>query len=159
MRTPLVRSAAVAAVCGALLAAPGAAVADDAAMKAAIPAAFDALAAKERAASRAIQSFNRRDRATRAGRAKVRAVGRAVRTFQALLLGQEPSTPQGEEARRALLRGLDLEATATRRIDLAMKSAGRSSVARTNRIIARANRTLKRANAALLAAMRLVQAL
>jgi hypothetical protein len=159
MRKPF-RSTVAAAVAGAaLLIAPGAAVADDAAMKAAIPAAFDALAKKERAASKAIQNFNRRDRATKAGRAKVRAVGRAVRTFQALLMGQQPSTPQGEEARQALMRALDLEAKATARIDLAMKSANRSSVRRTNRIIARANRTLARANDAARRAIELVQAL
>lgn len=159
MRISLRSAVAVAAVSLTALAAPTMAVADDAAMKAAIPGAFDALAKKERAASKAIQAFNRRDRATAKGRAKVRAVRNAVRTFQALLMGQQPSTPQGEQARSALISALDLEAKATTRIDLAMKSANRSSVQRTNRIIARANRTLKRANAAAVKAIQMIQAL
>jgi len=140
-------------------AAPSAAVADDAAIKASIPAAFDALAKKERAAAKAIAAFNKRKRATNAGRAKVRAVRTAVRTFQTLLGAQQASTPQGEAAKQALLKALDLEAQAATRVDLAMKSANRSSISRTNRIIRRANQTLRKASAAATAAVRQIAAL
>jgi hypothetical protein len=80
---------AVALALAVAVAAPSAAVADDAAIKASIPAAFDALAKKERAAARAIASFNKHTRATSSGRAKVRAVRTAVRNFQALLGAQQ----------------------------------------------------------------------
>ncbi len=101
-----------AAVALTVAAAPSAAVADDAAIKASIPAAFDALAKKEHAAAKAIVSFNKHRHATRAGRARVRAVRAAVRNFQTLLSAQQASTPQGEAAKQALLKALDLEATA-----------------------------------------------
>ena len=131
-----------------LITAPSSALADDAAMKASIPAAFNALAKKERAAGKAIAAFNKRDKATKKGRQRVRAVRTAVRNFQALLGAQVPSTPQGEAAKAALLKALDLEAKATSQVDLAMKSANTSSISRTNRIIARANSTLRRATSA-----------
>jgi hypothetical protein len=159
MRIPF-RSLAVAVVAAAaLVAAPSAALADDAAMKASIPAAFSALAKKEQAAAKAIAAFNKRDKATKKGRQRVRAVRTAVRNFQALLSAQTPSTPAGEAAKASLLRALDLEAKATTQVDLAMKSANRSSVTRTNRIIARANRTLKRSGAAASKAIRQIAAL
>jgi len=150
---------AAAVVALAVAAAPTAAVADDAAIKASVPAAFDALAKKERAAAKAIASFNKRKRASNAGRAKVRAVRTAVRNFQTLLSAQQASTPQGEAAKQALLKALDLEAKAATRVDLAMKSANRSSIARTNRIIRRANQTLRKASAAATQAVRQIAAL
>jgi len=150
---------AAAVVALAVAATPTAAVADDAAIKASVPAAFDALAKKERAAAKAIASFNKRKRASNAGRAKVRAVRTAVRNFQTLLSAQQASTPQGEAAKQALLKALDLEAKAATRVDLAMKSANRSSIARTNRIIRRANQTLRKASAAATQAVRQIAAL
>lgn len=150
---------AAATVAAAVAAAPATAVADDAAIKASIPAAFDALAKKERAAGNAIAAFNKHKRATKAGRAKVRAVRSSVRAFQALLGAQQASTPQGEAAKQALLKALDLEATAATRVDLAMKSANRSSIARTNRIIRRANNTLRKASAAARRAVQQIAAL
>lgn len=152
--TPRRASMAAAVVAVAVAAAPATAVADDAAIKASIPPAFDALAKKERAASLAIRSFNKRKQATAKGRRKVRAVRSSVRTFQALLRAQQASTPEGEAARQALIKGLGLEAKAATRIDLAMKSANHSSVARTNRIIRRANQTLKRASTAITKAIK-----
>jgi hypothetical protein len=160
MRISPSRSAIAAAVVAlAVVAAPATAVADDAAIKASIPGAFDALAKKERAAGKAIAAFNKRKRATKAGRAKVRGVRTAVRTFQALLGAQQASTPQGEAAKQALLKALDLEATAATRVDLAMKSASRSSISRTHRIIERANKTLRKASAAATRAVQQIAAL
>jgi hypothetical protein len=141
------------------VAAPSAAVADDAAIKASIPAAFDALAKKERSAAKAIASFNKHKHATSRGRAKVRAVRTAVRNFQTLLSAQQASTPQGDAAKNALLKALDLEATAATRVDLAMKSANHSSISRTNRIIHRANRTLRKASKAATKAVKQIAAL
>lgn len=138
---------------------PATAIADDAAIKASIPSALDALGKKARAAGTAIDNFNKHKRATAKGRAKVRAVRSSVRTFQALLRAQEASTPQGEAAKQALLKGLDLEAKAITRVDLAMKSANHSSVSRTNRIIARANRSLAKANEAIKKAVVQINAL
>jgi hypothetical protein len=156
LRTPL--AAAVVALAVAV-AAPAAAMADDAAIKASIPAAFDALAKKERAAASAIAYFNKHKRATSSGRAKVRAVRTAVRNFQTLLSAQQASTPQGDAAKQALLKALDLEAAAATRVDLAMKSANHSSISRTNRIIHRANVTLRKASKAAAAAVRQIAAL
>lgn len=160
MRTSLCRTAlAAATVALAVVAAPTSAVADDAAIKASIPAAFNALAKKERAAATAISNFNKHKRATADGRRKVRAVRASVRAFQALLGAQQASTPQGEAAKQALLKALDLEAKAASRIDLAMKSANHASVARTNRIIRRANQTLRKAGAAANEAVQQIAAL
>jgi hypothetical protein len=160
MRLSYPRPALAAAVVAlAVAAAPATAVADDAAIKASIPAAFDALAKKERSAAKAISAFNKHKRATNAGRAKVRAVRAAVRNFQTLLSAQQASTPQGESAKQALLKALDLEAEAATRVDLAMKSANHSSVSRTNRIIHRANRTLRKASAAATKAVKQIAAL
>ena len=150
---------ALAAVTAAIAAVPATAVADDAAIKASIPAAFDALAKKETAAATAIANFNKHKHATTAGRAKVRAVRTAVRNFQTLLGAQQSSTPQGEAAKQALLHALDLEATAATRVDLAMKSANHSSLSRTNRIIDRANKTLRKASAAAEKAVQAIAAL
>jgi hypothetical protein len=143
----------------AVVAVPATAVADDAAIKASIPAAFDALAQKARSAQNAIDAFNKHRHATAKGRAKIRAVRTAVRNFQTLLSAQQASTPQGEAAKNALLKALDLEATAATRIDLAMKSANHSSLSRTNRIVRRANATLRKADKAVVAAARQIQAL
>jgi hypothetical protein len=160
MRLSHTRPAIAAAVVAlAVAAAPATAVADDAAIKASIPAAFDALAKKERSAAKAIASFNKHKRATNSGRAKVRAVRTAVRNFQTLLGAQQASTPQGEAAKQALLKALDLEAKAATRVDLAMKSANRSSISRTNRIIRRANKTLRKASAAATKAVQQIAAL
>jgi hypothetical protein len=160
MRIPLPTTLAAAVVALAVaVAAPAVATADDAAIKASIPAAFDALAKKADAAAKAIASFNKHKHATKSGRAKVRAVRTAVRNFQTLLSAQQASTPQGEAAKQALLKALDIEATAITRVDLAMKSANRSSVSRTNRIIHRANVTLRKANRAATAAVRQIAAL
>jgi hypothetical protein len=154
------RTTLIAAVVALVVAAvPSAAVADDAAIKASIPAAFDALAKKERSAASAIAYFNKHKRATKSGRAKVRAVRTAVRNFQTLLSAQAASTPQGDAAKQALLKALDLEAKAATRVDLAMKSANRASVSRTNRIIHRANVTLRKASKAATAAVKQIAAL
>jgi hypothetical protein len=82
-----------------------------------------------------------------------------VRNFQTLLGAQQASTPQGEAAKQALLKALDLEAKAATRVDLAMKSANRSSISRTNRIIRRANKTLRKASAAATKAVQQIAAL
>jgi len=153
---PLIAAAAVALVVGA---GPATAVADDAAIKASVPAAFDALAKKERGAIAAMEYFNKHKRATKAGRKKVRAVRSSVRAFQTLLSAQQASTPQGESAKQALLKALDLEAKAMTRVDLAMKSANHASVTRTNRIIRRANETMIKAGKAARKAVRQIAAL
>jgi hypothetical protein len=140
--------------------APAAAHADDAAIKAAMPGAFNALAKKEKAASVAIAHFNKhKGTVSRADRRKIWAVASAVKTFRALLAAQQASTPQGAAAQKALLAALKLELTATQRIDLAMKSAGHTSVAHTNKIVARANKTLRKSNVAATAAIKKIQAL
>jgi hypothetical protein len=140
--------AVIAALSFSVLAVP-AAQADDAAMKASIPAAFDALSKKEAVANKAINRFNRyRSKVAPESRKAVRAVRRSVAIFSALLSAQQTSTPQGESAKQALLKALKLESTATTRLDLAMKSSRTSTRARTNRIVRRANATLARANAA-----------
>ncbi len=140
--------AAVAALCLTVVAAP-AARADDAAMKASIPAAFDALSKKEAAANKAITRFNRyRAKVATQSRKAVRSVRRSVAIFSALLSAQQTSTPAGESAKQALLKALALESKATSQLDLGMKASKTSSRARTNRIIRRANATLARANQA-----------
>jgi hypothetical protein len=143
-----------------LLAVPSLAAADDAAMKASIPAAFDALSKKEAVANKAIARFNReRAKAAPAGRKAVRAVRRSVTVFAGLLSAQQPSTPQGEQAKQSLLKALELEKTASSRLDLAMKSSRTSSRERTNRLIRRANGTLVRASKAAQVAVRQIAAL
>jgi hypothetical protein len=155
------RPALVAAIAAfAVLGAPVAAHADDAAIKASIPPAFDALSKKEAAANKAIASFNKhRARVAARSRKKVRAVRRAVRTFAALLSAQQPSTPAGAAAKRALIRALNIEARATSQIDLAMKASSHSTRRRTNHLIRKANRTLRRASTASRRALKMVEAL
>lgn len=140
--------AAVAAL-SVLVFAPTAARADDAAMKASIPAAFDALSKKEAVANKAIARFNRyRAKVAPESRKALRSVRRSVSIFSALLSAQQPSTPAGVTAQKSLLKALALESKATTQLDLAMKSSRTSSRARTNRIIRRANGTLVRASQA-----------
>jgi hypothetical protein len=140
--------AAIAALCLAFVAAP-AAQADDAAMKASIPAAFDALSKKEAVANQAITRFNKyRAKVATKSRKAVRSVRRSVSIFIALLSAQQTSTPAGESAKQALLKALRLESKATTQLDLGMKASKTSSRTRTNRIIRRANATLARANKA-----------
>jgi hypothetical protein len=132
----------------AVVAAP-AAHADDAAMKASIPAAFDALSKKEAVANRAITRFNKyRAKVAPQSRKALRSVRRSIAIFSALLSAQQTSTPQGESAKQALLKALALESKATTQLDLGMKASRTSSRTRTNRIIRRANATLARANKA-----------
>jgi hypothetical protein len=143
-----VLAAAIAAVCLTVVAAP-AARADDAAMKASIPAAFDALSKKEAVANKAIARFNKyRAKVAPQSRKAIRSVRRSVAIFSALLSAQQTSTPAGDSAKQALLKALALESKATTQLDLAMKASRTSSRARTNRIIRRANATLARANTA-----------
>jgi hypothetical protein len=140
--------AAIAALCVSVVAAP-IAQADDAAMKASIPAAFDALSKKEAVANKAISRFNKyRAKVATQSRKAVRSVRRSVSIFMALLSAQQTSTPAGESAKQALLKALKLESKATTQLDLGMKSSKTSSRTRTNRIIRRANATLARANKA-----------
>jgi hypothetical protein len=140
--------AAIAALSLSVVAAP-VAQADDAAMKASIPAAFDALSKKEAVANKAISRFNKyRAKVATQSRKSVRAVRRSVSIFIALLSAQQTSTPAGESAKQALLKALKLESKATTQLDLGMKASKTSSRTRTNRIIRRANATLARANKA-----------
>jgi hypothetical protein len=123
--------------------------ADDAAMKASIPAAFDALSKKEATANRAIDRFNRyRAKVAPKSRKALRSLRRSLSIFQALLSAQQTSTPQGASAKKALLHALALESKAVTQLDLGMKASRTSSRTRTNRIIRRANATLRRANRA-----------
>jgi hypothetical protein len=131
---------------GAVLAVPATSQADDAAMKAGVVPALQALAKKELGASSALRRVQSRGRGAVAhARMQVRAARRSARVFATLLGAQQPSTPAGEQAKALLLRGLDLEATAYSRADIALKSYKAGNTARANRILRRADRAILRA--------------
>jgi hypothetical protein len=111
-------------------------------------------------ANKAINRFNKyRAKVAPQSRKAIRSVRRSISIFSALLSAQQPSTPQGEAAKNALLKALALESKASTQLDLAMKSSRTSSRLRTNRIIRRANATLARANKAGRAAVAQIAAL
>jgi hypothetical protein len=123
-----------------------AARADDAAMKAGVVPALQALAKKESAAASGLRRVRSRGRsAVENSRKKVRSARRSARVFAVLLAAQQPSTPNGQQAKDLLLKGLKLEAMAYQRADLALKSYGRGNTARANRILRRADRAILRA--------------
>jgi len=123
-----------------------AARADDATMKAGVVPALQALAKKESAAAQGLRRVRVRGRGVvERARKKVRSARRSARVFAELLSMQQPSTPNGQQAKDLLLKGLALEAKAYQRADLALKSYGRGHTARANRILRRADHAILRA--------------
>jgi hypothetical protein len=148
MQTSTLRTFTLAAFAAALillLPAPGAR-ADDAAMKAGVVPALQALAKKESAASKGLRRVRSKGRrAVEGARKKVRSARRSARVFAELLAAQQPSTENGQKAKDLLLKGLALEAKAYQRADLALKTYRRGDTRRANRILRRADRAIVRA--------------
>lgn len=148
MQTATLRTVTLAALAAALvmlLPAP-AARADDAAMKAGVVPALQALAKKESQAGKALRRVRSRGRsAVEGARRKVRSARRSARVFAELLAAQQPSSANGQKAKDLLLKGLALEAKAYQRADIALKTYGRGHTRRANRILRRADRAIVRA--------------
>ena len=156
---PRARTAAVTIATAVLLAAGAAppAQADDAAMKAGIVPALDALAPKERAALRAAnkvsrisrggtaRSYRKAKRAARRALPKARRAAKATEVFGGLLLGQQPSTPRGEKAKRTLLKMLAHERKGFRMMVKSLRAYRKGLTNRANGLVAKGRVAFRKA--------------